>query len=93
MEILANLAIILFSVITVMCIVHSKFVMSKVPQSVPWAGRRIERLSKTRACIREFTAGLRTLRIGYNQVCESFLLTLALLIVSVCSSVERVYLV
>ena len=93
MEIFPNLVIILLSVITVVCIAHSKFVMSKVPQSVPWAGRRVELLSKTRACIREFTAGLRTLKIGYNQVCESFPLILALLIVSVCSSVEKAYLV
>ena len=46
-------------------------VMSTVPHSVPWAGVRREMFSKTRACVREFTAGLQTLKAGYEQVCET----------------------
>ena len=71
MEILSSFGIVLVSVTTLVCLIHSKIVMSKVPQSIPWAGLRNEVLSKTRACLREFTAGFRTLKIGYNQVSES----------------------
>lgn len=72
METLPTFTITLVSIITLICLIHSKFVMKKVPQSVPWAGLRSEIFSKTRACIREFSAGLHTLRIGYNQVCNPF---------------------
>lgn len=93
MEATPNSITILLSVIAVVYLVYSEYAVSTVPQSVPWAGRRNEVLSKTRACLREVTAGLRTLKDGYNQVSEPFSFTLALLTVSVCSSVERVYLV
>ena len=72
MDTFASSGIILMSVITLMCFIHSKVVMSKVPPSVPWAGLRKEVLSKTRACLREFKAGFRTLNSGYNQVFELF---------------------
>ena len=35
---------------------------------MPWAGTRNEILPNFRACMREFIAGLRTLRIGYDNV-------------------------
>ena len=77
METLPSFVIALVFVITAVCLIHSKVVMSKVPQSVPWAGLRKEVFSKTRACIREVTAGLRTLKIGYNQVSKPFPFILA----------------
>ena len=42
--------------------------MTNVPASMPWAGTRNEILPNFRACMREFIAGLRTLRIGYDNV-------------------------
>ena len=42
--------------------------MTNVPTSMQWAGSRNEILPNFRACIREFIAGLRTLRIGYDNV-------------------------
>ena len=42
--------------------------MTNVPASMPWAGSRNEILPNFRACMREFFAGLRTLRIGYDNV-------------------------
>lgn len=74
-----NIITILVSVIIAVCLVDSKIVMNKVPQSVPWAGLRREVLSKTRACVREVTAGLRNLNIGYNKVPKPFLFILATL--------------
>lgn len=43
---------------------------SRLPASINWAGRRNEVFSKARACVREFTAGLRTLAEGYATVCQ-----------------------
>ena len=60
---------ILVSVVTlIIVLVHSRVATRKVPPSVPWAGLERGSFSKTRACIRELTAGLRTLKIGYDQV-------------------------
>ena len=42
--------------------------MTDVPTSMQWAGSRNEILPNFRACIHEFIAGLRTLRIGYDNV-------------------------
>lgn len=91
MESFSSFGLILASVITLLCFVHSQ-TMKKVPQSVPWAGLRKEVLPKTRANLRELMAGLRTLRIGYNQVCPNLPIILALITASICSSIERVYL-
>lgn len=38
------------------------------PKSLKWAGRRDETFSRTRACIRELFAGLRSLNSGYDRV-------------------------
>ena len=73
---------ILVSLVTLIFFVHSRVATSKVPLSVPWAGLQRGIFSKTRACIRELTAGLRTLKIGYDQVSEVQALTLTLLTVS-----------
>ena len=73
---------ILVSVVTLIFFVHSRVATSKVPLLVPWAGLQRGVFSKTRACIRELTAGLRTLKIGYDQVSEVQTLTLTLLMVS-----------
>ena len=67
--------------------------MAKVPQLVSWAGLRDEALSKTRACIRELTAELRTLTLGYEMVREQFSTYPALLMVSFDSLAKMVYLV
>ena len=83
---------ILASAITLIYLAHIKVMMAKVPQSLPWAGLRKEIFSRTRANMRELTAGLRTLKIGYNQVFESLLLIRTLLIAFMCSSTERVFL-
>lgn len=91
MEAIPNLITVLLSVLAVVYLIYSEYMVSTVPQSVPWAGCRNEVLSRTRACIRELTAGLRTLESGYNQVSDPFKVTLALLTASVCSSIERVY--
>ena len=79
MDILSSFGMILVSAITLIYLAHFKVMMAKVPQSVPWAGLRKEVFSRTRANIRELTAGLSTLRSGYNQVFESLLLILTLL--------------
>ena len=92
METFSSIGMILASVITLLCLVHSKIFMTELPQSVPWAGLRKEVLSKTRANIRELVSGLSTLKIGYNQVSENLPVTLALLMASVRSSVKRVFL-
>ena len=90
MDILSSFGMILVSAITLIYLVHFKVMMAKVPQSVPWAGLRKEVFSRTRANIRELTAGLSTIRSGYNQVLESLLLILTLLTAFICSSTERV---
>ena len=90
MDILSSLGMILVSAITLIYLAHFKVMMAKVPQSVPWAGLREEVFSRTRANIRELTAGLSTIRSGYNQVLESLLLILTLLTAFICSSTERV---
>lgn len=77
MEALPNFLTILVFVVTAVGLVHSTIVMSKVPQSITWAGLRKEVLSKTRACIREVTAGLRTLNLGYSKVARPFSINLA----------------
>lgn len=41
---------------------------SYLPGSIPWAGRRKEIFSMTRACIREFNSGLQILKDGYATV-------------------------
>lgn len=92
METLPSPGVALVSVIAFMCLIRSKTAKSKVPQSVPWAGIREEVLSETRVCIREFKAGLRTLKSGCDQVSNPFSPTLALLKPCVCTSVESVYL-
>lgn len=38
------------------------------PASIPWVGVRNEAFSKSRAWIREFTAGLGTVQDGYHTV-------------------------
>ena len=75
MDILLSFGMILASAVTLICLVHSKIMMAKVPVSVPWVGVRNEVLSRTRANVRELTAGLRTLKAGYNQVSPRFLLS------------------
>ena len=85
----SSFGVILVSVITFVWLVYSTIVTSKMPQSLPWAGVRKEVLSKTRANIRELTAGLRTLKMGYNQVSASIPITLALLTAPVYSLIER----
>ena len=92
METFSSIGMILASVITLLCLVLSKMIMTELPPSVPWVGLRKEVLSKTRANIRELVSGSRTLKIGYNQVSEKLPVTLALLMASVRSFVERVYL-
>ena len=92
MDILSSFGMILASAITLIYLAHIKVMMVKLPQSVPWAGLRKEVFSRTRANMRELTAGLRTLKIGYNQVAESLLLVLTLLTADICSSIERVFL-
>ena len=42
--------------------------MTNVPTSMQWAGSRNEILPNFRACVREYFAGVRTLRIGYDNV-------------------------
>lgn len=78
METLPSFGVTLVSVIAFICLIHSRIAKSKVPQSVPWAGIREEVLSETRACIREFKAGLRTLKSGYDQVSGPFSIPTAL---------------
>ena len=90
MDTLSNFSMILVSAITLIYLAHIKLMMAKVPQSVPWAGLREEVFPRIRANIRELTAGLRTLKIGYSQVCESLLFSPTLLTGNVCSSTERV---
>ena len=90
MDILSSFSMILASAITLIYFAHIKYMMARVPQSVPWAGLRKEIFSRTRANMREVTAGLRTLNIGYNQVSESLTLILTLLTADICSSIERV---
>lgn len=68
MDAIWNWGTITVAVTVLMCFMHSSIMMSTVPHSVPWVGVRKEIFSKTRACVREFTAGLRTLKAGYNQV-------------------------
>ena len=41
---------------------------SRLPDSIPWAGLRNEVFGKTRACIRELSAGLHSLTDGYLNV-------------------------
>ena len=41
---------------------------SRLPDSIPWAGLRNEVFGKTRACLRELTAGLHSLTDGYLNV-------------------------
>ena len=72
MDTLPSFGVTLVSLIAFMCFIHSDIAKSKVPQSVPWVGIREEVLSETRACIREFKAGLRTLKSGYDQVFHLF---------------------
>ena len=92
MDILSSFNMILALAITLIYLAHSKVMMARVPQSVPWGGLRKEVFARTRANIRELTAGLRTLKMGYNQVFESVLLNLTLLTAFFCSSIERVFL-
>lgn len=40
----------------------------RLPDTLPWVGRRDEIFAKMRACMREFTVGDRTLVDGYSQV-------------------------
>ena len=90
MDNLTSFSVILASAITLIYFAHIKVMMAKVPQSVPWAGLRKEVFSITRANLREVTAGLNTLKIGYNQVSGSLLLVLTLLTAFIRSSTERV---
>ena len=90
MENLSSFGLILASAITLIYLAHSKIMMAKVPQSVPWAGLRKEIFSKTRANFREPTVGLRTFKTGYNQVFDSILPTLSLLIARIYSSIKSV---
>ena len=90
MDNISSFSLILASAITLIYLAHFKVMMARLPQSVPWAGLRKEVFSKTRANMRELTAGLRTLKIGYNQVFESLLLIRLLLMPFICSSTERV---
>ena len=39
----------------------------KLQTSIPWVGLRGELFSVTRACMREWTAGLKTASEGYNK--------------------------
>ena len=82
MAIILSAITILMSIVTLILFVRSQVATTKVPPSVPWAGLRRGVFSKTRACIRELTAGLRTLKIGYDQVCQVLTLTLTLMTVS-----------
>ena len=72
MDVIPNFGIILMLMITLIIIIHSQVVRSKVPPSVPWAGLRKEVFSKARACVRELTAGLRTQKLGHDQVSNPF---------------------
>ena len=42
--------------------------ISIFPDSIPWVGRRKEYLSRLRVCARELTAGLDSLKAGYEKV-------------------------
>lgn len=93
MAIFPSLVILLLFSIIVAGLVHSKIEMAKVPQLVSWAGLRDEALSKTRACIRELTAELRTLTLGYEMVREQLSAYPTLLMVSFDSLAKMVCLV
>ena len=53
-------------------IVRNLFLTSKdihiFPKSIPWTGRREEWLSRFRACMREFSSGLESMKAGYDKV-------------------------
>lgn len=89
MESFSSFSLILASGFALLYFAHSE-ATRKVPQSVPWAGLRNEVLAKTRANVREITAGLRTLRTGYHQVSEKPPAIITLLTTSIYSSVKRV---
>ena len=72
MNTFTSIGTILASVVTVLiCVAQSHILLSKVPQSVPWAGvRQKEILSKLRACLRELNPRSRTRKAGYAKVFE-----------------------
>lgn len=47
---------------------HTWPTSGRLPASLPWIGVQKGAFAKTRACLREWSAGLRTLADGYSQV-------------------------
>ena len=93
MDTFSSIGTILASLVTLICIAQSHILLSKVPQSVPWAGVRQEILSKLRACLREITPRSRTLKAGYEKVFDPLSGKLELLTALVDSSVEKACLI
>ena len=93
MDTFSIIGTILVSVLTLICIAQSHILLSKVPQSVPWAGARPEILSKLRACIREITPRSPTPKAGYEKILVPLSTKLELLIALVDGSVEKACLI
>ena len=89
MDIFSTIGTILALVLTLICIAQSHIWLSKVPQSVPWAGVRIEILSKLRACLRELNPRSPASKAGYEKVFDPPIDKLGLLTALVDSSVEK----
>ena len=79
MDTFSTIGTILASVLTLICIAQSHILLSKVPQSVPWVGVRVEILSKLRACLRELTPRSPTNKAGYEKVFDPLIDELELL--------------
>ena len=68
MNYLLSLVLLGFSVSSVRHVFRSWKTMTNVPKSMKWAGARDEIFPYLQVCAREFVAGLRTLKIGYDKV-------------------------
>ena len=93
METFSSIGKIIASVVALICIAQSHILLSKVPQSVPWAGVRREILSKLRACLREITPRSQTSKAGYEKVSDPLSSKLELLTALVDSSVGKACLI
>ena len=68
MELVPGLIITALTIALVKSVLHSWRSIGSFPVSLKWAGCRQELFSRTRACVRELTAGLRSLNAGYHDV-------------------------
>ena len=93
MDTFSSISTILASVVTVICILQTHLLLSKVPRSVPWTGVRKEILSKLRACFREMTPRSPTSKAGYEKVFDPLLNKLELLTAAIDSSVGEAHLI